>query len=93
MTMLDVEAIRCQVRALDYVRGTPAEMAMWREDDAEARANLAIEGMALDAQEDALFDMLREEAVPPPLATAIVLKLLGHPDAEPALAISPIGAA
>src|SRR3546814_11461449 len=32
------------------------------EDDADARANLAIEGMALDAGEHALFDMLREEA-------------------------------
>ena len=89
MTTLDVEAIRCQVRALDFTRGTPAEVALWRDDDAESRANLAIEGMALDAQEHALFDMLREEAVPPPLATAIVLKLLGHPDADPALAISP----
>ena len=73
--------------------GTPAEVAMWREGDAEARANLAIEGMDLDADEHALFDMLREEAVPPPLATAIVLKLLDHPDADPALAITPIGAA
>src|SRR3546814_13833645 len=35
---------------------------MRREDDADARANLAIEGMALDAGEYALFDMLREEA-------------------------------
>lgn len=89
MTKLDVEAIRCQVRALDFVRGTAAEIALWREDDADARANLAIEGMALDAGEEALFDMLREEAVPPPLATAIVLKLLDHPNADPALAITP----
>jgi hypothetical protein len=44
--------------------------------------------MALDADEHALFDMLREEAVPPPLATAILLKLLDHPDADPALAIA-----
>src|SRR3546814_3590404 len=86
---LDIVAIRAQVRALDYVRGTPAEVAMWREGDAEARANLAIEGMDLDADEHALFDMLRAEAVPPPLATAIVLKLLDHPDADPALAITP----
>ena len=89
MARLDVEAIRAEVRALDYVRGTPAEIALWREGDAEARANLAIEGMDLDADEHALFDMLRAEAVPPPLATAIVLKLLDHPDADPALAISP----
>src|SRR3546814_6354272 len=65
---------------------------LWRDDDADARANLAIEGMALEPDDCALFDMLREEAVPPPLATAIVLKLLGHPDAAPALAITPIEA-
>ncbi|MEG8221401.1 hypothetical protein OSJ57_12315 [Sphingomonas sp. HH69] len=93
MISLDVEAIRAQVRLLDFSRGTPAEIAMWREDDADSRANLTIENMALDAQENALFDMLRDEAVPPPLATAIVLKLLGHPDADPTLAITPIGAA
>ncbi|GBQ50964.1 hypothetical protein [Komagataeibacter europaeus] len=89
MTRLDVEAIRAQVRALDFVRGSSAEVAMWREGDAESRANLAIEDMALTPDEDALFDMLREEAVPPALATAIILKLLDHPDADPALAITP----
>ena len=88
MNRLDVEAIRTQVRALDFTRGTQADAAMWREDDADARANLAIEGMALDADEHALFDMLRAESVPPPLATAILLKLLDHPDANPALAIT-----
>src|SRR3546814_17594075 len=62
MNMLDVDAIRAQVRALDFTRGTPADAAMRREDDADARANLAIEGMALDAGEHALFAMLREEA-------------------------------
>src|SRR3546814_9252432 len=62
MNMLDVDAIRAQVRALDFTRGTPADAAMRRADDADARANLAIEGMALDAGEHALFDMLREEA-------------------------------
>ena len=87
---LDIAAIRAQVRALDYVRGTPAEVAMWREADAEARANLTIEGMDLTIGEQALFEMLRAEAVPPPLATAIVLKLLDHPDADPALPITPL---
>lgn len=90
MTGLDIDTIRRQVRALDYVRGTPAEAAMWREDDADSRANLAIEGMALETDEHLLFDMLRDEAVPPPLATQIILKLLGHPDADPALAITPL---
>jgi hypothetical protein len=90
MNRLDVDAIRAQVRALDFTRGTPAEAALWREDDADARANLAIEGMALTEDDIALFDILREEAVPPPLATAIILKLLDHPDADHSLAITPI---
>lgn len=90
MTGLVIDAIRAEVRALDYVRGTPAEVAAWREDDEDSRANLAIEGMAMEPDEDALFDMLREEAMPPPLATQIVLKLLSHPDADPALVITPL---
>lgn len=92
MTTIDLDTLRRDVRALDYVRGSPAEDAMWREDDADARANLAIEGMSLSAEDDALFDMLRDERVPPALATAILLRLLGHPDADPALAITPAGA-
>lgn len=91
MSRLNIEAIRAEVRVLDYVRGSSVEAALWREDDADARANLAIEGMALEPDDDALFDMMREEDVPPPLATAIVLKLLNHPDADPALAITPAG--
>ena len=90
MALLDIEAIREQVRALDFVRGTPAEVAMWRDDDADSRANLAIEGMALETDEHLLFDMLRDEAVPPALATQIILKLHNHPDADPALAITPL---
>ena len=90
MALLDIKAIREEIRALDFVRGSPAEHAMWREDDEDSRANLAIEGMALEPDEEALFDMLRDEAVPPALATQIVLKLLGHPDADPALAITPL---
>lgn len=38
---IDVEAVRLEVSALVYVRGTPVEAAMWREDDEDARANLA----------------------------------------------------
>lgn len=89
MTDLDVEAIRAEVRALHFRRGSLAEVAEWREADAESRANLAIEGMDLTTDEHALFDMLRDEAVPPPLATQIILKLMDHPDADPALAITP----
>ena len=89
---IDLDTLRREVRALDYVRGSPAEDAMWREDDADARANLAIENMTLSVEDDALFDLLRDERVPPPHATAILLRLLGHPDADPALAITPVGA-
>jgi hypothetical protein len=92
MTTIDLDMLRREVRALDYVRGSSAEDAMWREDDEDARANLAIEDMSLSAEDDALFDMLRDERVPPPLATQILLRLLGHPDADPALAITPAGA-
>ena len=90
MAALDIEAIRREVRALEFERGTPADVAKWREADAESRANLAIEGMALSADDEALFDMLRDEAVPPPLATQILLRLLDHPDADPELAITPL---
>jgi len=53
-------------------------------------ANLAIEGMAMEPDDDALFDRLRDEAVPPPLATQVILKLYDHPDADPGLAITPL---
>lgn len=32
MADFDIEAIRAEVRAMDFTRGTPAEVAMWRED-------------------------------------------------------------
>ena len=90
MAHLNIDAVRAEVRALDFVRGTPVEAAMWREDDADSRANLAIEGMDLNAEDEALFDMLRDEAVHPPLATQIILKLYDHPNADPGLAITPL---
>ena len=58
MADFDIETIRAQVRAMDFVRGTPAETAMWREDDAESRANLVIEDMIPTPNEDAFFEML-----------------------------------
>lgn len=91
MSKLDVEAVRAEVRALDYVRGTPAEQQEWREAEADARHNNVIEGLVFSPVEDALFDMLRDEAVPPHLATQIILRLDDHPDADPSLAITPVG--
>jgi len=75
--VIDVEALRAQVRAMNYARGTPAQIAQWREDDEDSRANLVIEGMTPTADEDAMFAMLRDEGVPPSLASSIILGLYG----------------
>lgn len=91
MSGFDVEAVRAEVRALNYVRGTPAEQRAWREADEDARHNNVIEGLAYLPVEEALFDMLRDEAVPPELATQIILRLQDHPDADRNLAITPVG--
>ena len=92
MIAINLDMLRSEVRALDYVRGTPAEDAMWREDDKDARANLEIEGMALTPGDEALFDLMRDERVPPALCSQILLRLFGHPDADSALAITPTDA-
>lgn len=85
----DIEAVRAEVRAMEFVRGTPAEVAMWREDMAESRANLVIEDMIPTPNEDAFFDMLLNEGVSPPLVSQILLRLLDHPDADRSLPITP----
>ncbi len=73
MVLIDVEALRVQVRAMDYVRGTPEEVAQWREDNEDSRANLVIENMIPTADEDAMFAMLLNEGVPPSLVPSIIL--------------------
>lgn len=72
----DIEAIRAQVRTMDFVRGTADEVVQWRLDEQESRANLAVTGTGLAANEAALFNMLMDEAVPPALITQIVAGLL-----------------
>lgn len=76
MLHFDIEAIQAQVRAMDFARGTPQKVHNWRTDDAESRANLAIEDMALASNEAELFDMLLDEAVPPALASKVVAGLI-----------------
>ena len=93
MITFDIEVIRTEVRAIDFTRGTPAEVAMWREDMADSRANLVIEDMIPTPNDDAFFEMMLVEAVPPPLATQILLRLLDHPDADRSLPITPMMAA
>lgn len=93
MSDFDIETIRRQVRAMDFVRGTPAEVAMWHEDMADSRANLVIENMIPTPNDDAFFEMMLDEGVPPPLVSQILLRLLDHPDADRSLSITPMIAA
>lgn len=78
MLSIDVEALRVQVQAMDYLRGTPDEVALWREDSEDSRANLMIEGFRFEPDEDAMFDMFLEEGVPPSLVPSIILTLYGQ---------------
>lgn len=78
MLHFDVETIRAQIRMMDFVRGTPGEVEQWQLDDVESRANLAIEAMPLAGNEAALFDMMLDEAVPPSLASQLVVAMLAQ---------------
>lgn len=76
MVPIDVEALRAQVQTMDYLRGTLDEVALWREDMAESRANLTIvEDMILSADENAMFAMMLDEGLPPSLMPSIILTL------------------
>lgn len=33
MMPINVEALHAQLQAMDYLRGTPDEVALWREDN------------------------------------------------------------
>lgn len=76
MAQLNIDAIRAQIRAMDFQRGTPDQVAQWREDDRDSRHNLVIEGMNPEADEDALFAMMMDEGVPPALASKLVVDML-----------------
>lgn len=88
----DIEAIRRQVRAMDFVRGTSPEIAMWHEDMADSRANLVIEDMIPTPNDDAFFAMMVDEGAPPPLVWKILLRLLDHSDDDRSLLITPLSA-
>jgi hypothetical protein len=45
--------------------------------DENLRANIMLEGIGFEPDEDALFTMLIEEAVPPATVTRIILQMLG----------------
>ena len=92
MSDFNIEAIRAEVRTMDFVRGTPADIAQWRIAHEDSRANLVIEDMIPTPNDDAFFDLLLDEGVSPPLVSQILLRLLDHPNADRALPITPIGA-
>ncbi len=75
MIMIDVDALREQIRAADYPRGTPEQVAIWREGNAESRANLVIEDMEPTPDEDAMFAMMLDEGISPDAMVAVILSL------------------
>lgn len=75
MVQIDIETLRERIRLMDFERGTPEQIALWREDVAEARANLDIEDMTPTPDEDAMFAMMLDEGVPPAVMPSIILSL------------------
>jgi hypothetical protein len=78
MSRIDLKALRAQVQAMDYPRGSSDEVALWRQDNEDSRANLMIEGFSFEPDEDAMFEIFLEEAVPPSLVPSIILSLYGQ---------------
>ncbi|RSV14814.1 hypothetical protein CA236_15790 [Sphingomonas sp. ABOLG] len=75
MAEIDLDTLRERIRSMDFQRGTPEQIALWREDVADARANLVIEDMTPSGNEDAMFAMMLDEGVPPSLMPSIILGL------------------
>jgi hypothetical protein len=59
-----LEAIRAELRQLNYRRMTDKELAEGLDLDVQAKASNAVEGLYADAAQDAFFQMLDEERVP-----------------------------
>ena len=75
MGSVDLTEMRRQLRSMTFERGTPDQIALWREDLAEARANLVIEELAPTADDDEMFAMMLDEGVPPSLMPTLILQL------------------
>lgn len=75
MAQIDLETLRTRIRSMRFERGTPEQIALWRDDVAESRANLVIEGMTPTDDEDAMFALMLDEGVPPALMSSIILDL------------------
>ena len=72
MAQIDLEVFRERVRGMDFERGTPEQVDQWREDFEDSRANLAIEDMPLDAEDDAMFAMMLEEDGSPSMMVTLI---------------------
>ena len=55
MAHIDLEALRGRIRSMSFERGTPEQIALWRDDVSESRANLVIEDMTPTEAEDAML--------------------------------------
>ena len=75
MADIDLETLRSRIRSMSFERGTPDQIVLWREDVAESRANLVIEDMTPTEAEDAMFELMLEEGVPPALMPSLILDL------------------
>ena len=67
--------MRERIRSSSIELGTPEQVALWRDDVAEARANLVIEGFVPTPEEDALFALMLDEGVPPAMMPSLILSL------------------
>ena len=72
MAQINLDTLRERIRSMDFERGTPEQIALWRDDVAEARANLVIEDMTPTGDEDAMFAMMLDEGVPPSMMVPIL---------------------
>ncbi|RMB51386.1 hypothetical protein C8J44_3649 [Sphingomonas sp. PP-CE-3A-406] len=75
MGNVELTEMQRQIRSMKFERGTPDQIALWRDDLAEARANLVIEGLAPTSDDDEMFAMMLEEGVPPRLMPTLILQL------------------
>jgi hypothetical protein len=75
MSRIDLDELRERIQLMDFERGSPEQIAVWRQDVAEARANLVIEDMIPTADEDQMFAVMLEEGVPPSLMATVILRL------------------
>jgi hypothetical protein len=73
MSRIDLDELRERIRSMDFEPGAASQIAAWREDLKEARANLVIEDLTPTANEDEMFAVMLDEGVPPSLMTTIIL--------------------